>query len=78
MRMQRETYFMKIAELTAERGTCNKLKVGAVLTKNPSGSRIRGGSSSGSSSNSSLIDLLIADKNAPSRLGRGDFESCCF
>ena len=34
MRMQRETYFMKIAELTAERGTCNKLKVGAVLTKN--------------------------------------------
>lgn len=28
-----DSYFMNIAEATADRGTCNRLKVGAVITK---------------------------------------------
>lgn len=33
MRKSWDAYFMEIAEATAERGTCNRLKVGAVVTK---------------------------------------------
>lgn len=33
MRISRDEYFMRIAELTAERGTCNRAKVGAIAVK---------------------------------------------
>ena len=33
MRIDRQQYFMQLAELTAKRGTCDRLKVGAVLVK---------------------------------------------
>jgi dCMP deaminase len=34
MRKDWDSYFIAIAELTAERATCNKLKVGSVITRN--------------------------------------------
>jgi len=34
MRIPREELFMKIAHLYSERGTCNRAKVGCIITKN--------------------------------------------